>query len=87
LNLWIPNANSASLSEISAAGVALSPSTGFPKDSTYLNNNTVTAVDQAGNVWVVGTGNNFVTEIVGEAVPLFAPYAVGLSNTRFQTIP
>ncbi len=87
LNLWIPNANTASVSEISAAGVALSPSTGFAKATSYLNNNTITAVDQAGNVWVVGTGNNFVTEIVGEAVPLFAPYAVGLTNSRFQTIP
>jgi hypothetical protein len=87
LNLWIPNANAASVSEISAAGVALSPATGFTKATSYLNNNTITAVDQAGNVWVVGTGNNFVTEIVGEGVPLFAPYAVGLTNSRFQTIP
>jgi hypothetical protein len=87
LNLWIPNANAASLSQISAAGVALSPATGFAKAASYLNNNAVAAVDQAGNVWVVGTGNNFVTEIVGEAVPLYAPYAVGLANTRFQTIP
>jgi len=87
LNLWIPNANAASLSEISAAGVALSPSTGFAKATSYLNANAITAVDQAGNVWVVGTGNNFVTEIVGEGVPLFAPYAIGLTNSRFQTIP
>jgi hypothetical protein len=87
LNLWIPNANAASVSEISAAGVALSPATGFAKATSYLNANSVTAVDQAGNVWVVGTGNTFVTEIVGEGVPLFAPYAVGLTNSRFQTIP
>jgi hypothetical protein len=86
-NVWIPNANAATLSQISLFGVALSPPSGFAKSTSYLNSNTVTAVDQAGNVWVVGTGNSFVTEIVGEAVPLYAPYAVGLANGRFQTLP
>jgi hypothetical protein len=69
-NVWIPNANAATLSQISLFGVALSPPSGFAKSSTYLNNNTLTAVDQAGNIWVVGTSNTFVTEVVGEGVPL-----------------
>jgi hypothetical protein len=86
-NVWIPNANTFSLSEISGLGGALSPSTGFLKGPGYLNANTINAVDQAGNIWVVGAGNNYVTEIVGEAVPIYAPYASGLVNGRFQTIP
>lgn len=87
-NTWIPNSTSPSLSEISFFGPnPLSPSTGFQKDPTYLNANTALAVDQAGNVWVAGTGNNFITEIVGGAVPLYAPYAVGIAVGRFQAIP
>jgi hypothetical protein len=87
-NTWIPNSANSSLSEISFFGPnALSPATGFQKDPTFLNGNTALAVDQAGNVWVAGTGNNFITEIVGGAVPLYAPYAVGIAVGRFQTIP
>ena len=49
-------------------------------------------VDQSGNVWVAGDGtstnpSNFVTEIVGGGVPIYQPYAVGLTNGRFQAIP
>jgi hypothetical protein len=87
-NTWIPNSGASSLSEISFFGPnALSPATGFQKDPTFLNANTALAVDQAGNVWVAGTGNNFITEIVGGAVPLYAPYAVGIAVGRFQAIP
>ena len=87
-NSWIANSGSPSISEVSFFGtLPLSPSTGFLKDATYLNSNKAIAVDQAGNVWIAGSGNNFVTEIVGAGVPLYAPYAVGLANGRFQQIP
>ena len=87
-NTWIPNNGSLSLSEISFFGpLPLSPSTGFQKSSSYLNASNSLAVDQAGNVWVAGTGNNFITEIVGGAVPIYQPYAVGIANGRFQAIP
>jgi hypothetical protein len=87
-NTWIPNSTSPSLSEISFFGPnPLSPSTGFQKDPTFLNASKALAVDQAGNVWVAGTGNNFITEIVGGAVPLYQPYAVGIAVGRFQDIP
>lgn len=93
LNVWIPNntngTGTGSVSELGSSGVAtgLSPSTGFQKDSSYLTSGRALAVDQAGNVWVAGDGTNFITEIVGAGVPLFQPYAVGLKNGRFQTIP
>jgi hypothetical protein len=87
-NTWIPNSGAPSLSEISFFGPnPLSPATGFQKDPTYLNASNAVAIDQAGNVWVAGTGNNFVTEIVGGAVPIYQPYAVGIAVGRFQAIP
>jgi hypothetical protein len=90
LNTWIPNNGASSVSEISifgGTGGAITPSTGYQKASTFLNSNKVLVVDQAGNVWIAGSGNSFITEIVGEGVPIYAPYALGLSNGRFQTIP
>ena len=87
-NNWIANSGAGSLSEISFFGAnPLSPTTGFQKASTFFNSNRNIAVDQAGNVWIVGVGNNFVTEIVGQGVPIFAPYAVGINIGRFQQIP
>jgi hypothetical protein len=90
-NAWITNSGNPSLSAITTFGTAtsslISPSTGFAKGSTFLNANSNLAVDQAGNVWVAGVGNAFLTEIVGAGVPIYAPYAVGLANNRFQTIP
>jgi hypothetical protein len=87
-NTWIPDSLSPTLSEVSFFGAnALSPATGFQKDPTFLNGSNAIAIDQAGNVWIAGTGNNFITEIVGGAVPLYAPYAVGIAVGRFQAIP
>jgi hypothetical protein len=91
-NAWIPNSGAPSLSEITEFGTneasPLTPSTGFQKGVTFLNASQAVAVDQAGNVWVAGGSvNTFVTEIIGAAVPLYQPYAIGLANGRFQTIP
>jgi hypothetical protein len=101
-NIWLPNntngtdasSNPAgSISYVSRDGSgnstwpSLSPATGFQRSTTSLNASRALAVDQAGNVWVAGDGNNFITEFVGAGVPLFQPYALGLSNNRYQTIP
>jgi len=87
-NTWIPNSGAPSLSEIGFFGpAALSPANGFQKAPSYLNASNAVAIDQAGNVWATGTGNNFVTEIVGGAVPIYQPYAVGIAVGRFQAIP
>lgn len=91
-NVWVPNntntsATIGSISEISAVSNALSPTTGFQKSTSILSSGRASAVDQAGNVWVVGDGPSYLTEIVGAGVPIYQPYAAGLANGRFQTIP
>jgi hypothetical protein len=80
------------VSEISIAGNPLSPDTAsgaFQKSASYLNGSSSIIVDQSGNVWVAGgaASNNFITEIVGAGVPIYQPYAVGLTNGRFQGQP
>lgn len=91
-NSFIPNsANGASTGSVSAVNIhssAQSPATGYQKDATVLHSGRAAAIDQAGNIWIVGNnGNNFITEIVGAAVPVYQPYAAGLANGRFQSIP
>jgi hypothetical protein len=101
-NIWLPNntngtdtsSNPAgSVSYVSKDGSgnpnypSLSPATGFQRSTTSLNAGRALAVDQAGNVWIAGDGNNFITEFVGAGVPLFQPYALGLANKRYQSIP
>ena len=87
---WIPNNGASSVSQISVFGGAngaITPSTGYQKSAAYLHTSRALVVDQAGNVWIVGAGNAFITEIVGAGVPIYAPSAVGLLNGRFQLIP
>jgi hypothetical protein len=101
-NIWAANTtpNSvtglASLSEVSGLGTALFPSGteagGLQLDSTYLSVGRSIVIDQSGNVWIAnegpsGTPGNFLTEIVGGAVPIYQPFSLGLTNERFQTIP
>jgi hypothetical protein len=90
-NTWLPNntngTSTGSISEISDTPTATSPSTGFQRTSSYLNSSRILVIDQAGNIWVAGDGANFITEIVGAAVPLYQPYSMGLTNGRYQAIP
>jgi hypothetical protein len=87
-NVFLPNNGNSSFSELSLFGAnPLSPASADQKSSANLNLNKASIVDQAGNLWVAGSGNNFVTEILGNGVPIYQPYAVGLANGRFQHIP
>jgi hypothetical protein len=84
-----------SVSEVSLLGSGLTQSGtangGLQLPSNFSGGRSI-IVDQSGNVWVAGDGtstnpSNFVTEIVGGGVPIYQPYAVGLTNGRFQSIP
>jgi hypothetical protein len=80
------------VTEINVSGNPVSPDTasgGFQKSASYLNGSSSIIVDQSGNVWVAGAvpSNNFITEIVGIAAPIFQPYSLGLIKGTFQTAP
>ncbi len=88
-----PTATASVVSQFSAAGISLSPNPGATTGGGYqkalpffLNGRTI-AIDEAGNVWVGRDGSQQLTEIVGGAVPIFQPYALGINQNRFQTIP
>ncbi|RSL14969.1 hypothetical protein EDE15_0439 [Edaphobacter aggregans] len=100
-NVWTANNSNDSvsgmdtISEISIFGVSLTPNGttngGLQQSSSFSGGRSI-IIDQSGNVWIAGDGtsgnpSNFVTEIVGTGVPIYQPYALGLSNTRFQTVP
>lgn len=78
-------------SELTAAGLSLSPdgvlTGGYQKAAPFFQHGRSIAIDQSGNVWIGKDGSNSVTEIVGGGVPIYQPFALGLANGRFQTIP
>jgi hypothetical protein len=79
------------VSEIASNGTSISPTGtngGYQKPTTVLNGGRTSVVDPIGNVWILNDNlPNSVTQIVGAAVPIYAPYSTGLQNARFQTIP
>ncbi len=74
--IWIANAGS-TVSVLSNAGTALSPTTGFTDTGTAAPGGI--AVDLSGNVWLTNITNNTVTEIIGAAAPV-APPSTSLAN-------
>ncbi|WP_035348942.1 hypothetical protein [Edaphobacter aggregans] len=98
-NVWATNntVNSGSgldsVSAVSYLGNAIMPSGttagGRQFASNFLSGGRAAVIDLSGNVWVAGDGasGNSITEIVGAAVPIYQPYALGLSNGRFQRLP
>lgn len=100
-DLWaVNNSNDSvsgldSISEFNLSGANLTPN-GTTNGGIQLTSGTsggrAIIIDQSGNIWIGGDGtstnpSNFVTEIVGGGVPVYQPYAVGLSNGRFQQMP
>jgi len=90
-NTWLANntngTSTGSVSVINNFPLATSPSTGYQKAPSYLNSGLGLVIDQAGNVWTVGNGNSFITEIVGAGVPTFQPFALGLANGAYLKTP
>ncbi len=96
-NVWAANdqpdssSGLGTVSQLTGSGISLSPdgvvSGGYQKDPIGLLHGRAIAVDQSGNVWIGNDGSNSVTEIVGGGVPIYQPFAAGLSQGRFQTKP
>jgi len=88
-NVWAINnfATANSVVEIGAGKQLLSGATGFQKSATYLGSGRSMVIDPSGNVWIGLDGANSITQMVGAAVPVYQPYALGLHNGLFQTIP
>ena len=96
VNSWVGNntAETSGLyaaSEIATDGTAVSASGtngGYQKLASAIGAARNTMVDPIGNVWIVNDNlPNSVTELLGAAVPIYAPYSAGITNGRFQSIP
>lgn len=86
-NLWVSNAVSTAgpVFEVSDTGVPVAPTVGYAH--TYAEPYGI-AVDPSGNVWVANYNSSasatvqaFITEIVGQAVPVVTPLSAGLPST------
>ena len=75
--VWVAN-NNGTLSALSNAGAALSPSTGYTCSGVTTAAGGI-AIDLSGNVWVTNSADNSVTEVLGAAVPA-APLSSSLAN-------
>lgn len=79
-NAWF--ANLASVSELSSAGVAISPfgyfSTSFGYTGGVFSQPSSIAVDSSGDAWVANNGNSTVSELIGIAAPVITPICAGL---------
>ncbi|HEY0307267.1 MAG TPA: hypothetical protein VGB94_03845 [Acidobacteriaceae bacterium] len=99
-NIWVASAGQTAaftgqtVSELSLVGGALtafSPSNGFAH--TYTGPGSI-AVDASGNVWVANAGGvatatvpGSITEILGAAVPVVTPIALGVKNNKLGSLP
>jgi len=93
---WISNNSPESsglyaVTQLGPGGGSVSPdgsNGGYQMPTTVLSGGRMSVVDPIGNVWTLNDNlPNSVTQIVGAAVPIYAPYSYGLQNGRFQTIP
>jgi streptogramin lyase len=85
-NAWVANNSVSSVTEISSAGVTLSPTAGYT--GGLIDGPDSIAVDPSGNVWISNNGDNYtVTELIGAATPVVTPLAVGVKNNTLGTKP
>ena len=95
---WIDNASAetstlqyaASVIGVDGLGISAAGSSngGYQKSSTYFNAMRNIVIDLGGNVWITNDGiANGITEIVGAAAPIYQPYAYGITQGRFQSVP
>jgi len=95
-NVWIANDATITpqtmygVSEFTSGGTALSPTYGYQKAATVFAGLRGLAIDPSGNVWVSNTAsttNNWITEMIGAAVPVVTPISSALANGTLATKP
>jgi hypothetical protein len=84
-NAWVGNNLPSSISVISSGGTAISPSTGYVPAG--VSQCIGLAVDGSGNVWIADPSSLQLTEIIGAAVPVVTPLALGAKNNTLGTRP
>jgi hypothetical protein len=86
-NVWETNfvTGGGTVSEMSNTGTPISPSAGFAHTFSGASG---LAIDRSGDVWIGNSGatasptaQGYITEIVGQAVPVFTPLSAGLPAT------
>jgi hypothetical protein len=82
--VWVANSNG-TISTLSDAGKALSPTTGYTASGVSSTVGGI-AIDISGNVWVSNGADGSVTEVMGAAVPV-APASTALANGTTGATP
>lgn len=75
-NVWVPNAGTSTVTEMTATGSLLSPTLGYAFN--FLNAPVAVATDQSGNAWVANSGNASATKILAGGASSTS-YTVGSS--------
>ena len=83
-NVWIASGSSRGIYKLSNAGANMSGTNGY---SPTTNQPDGLAIDGSGNVWYNSLDDSTLTEIVGSAVPVVTPIALGVQNNTLGTKP
>jgi streptogramin lyase len=73
------------LSELSNAGTAISPSIGYT--ASNISSPQGIAIDASGDVWIANTGSASVTEFIGVGAPIVTPIAQALTEGKLAQRP
>ncbi len=88
--VWVANGTN-NITELTNAGVAVSPANGFLSSATNLPSVLAApssiAVDSTGSVWVTNQGNSTVVRIFGAAAPVVTPTVLGVSSSTEGNLP
>jgi streptogramin lyase len=85
-NVWMASQGpDNSLTVYSNTGVPISGLHGYQGNGQNVSEDL--AVDSSGNVWIANFGNDSITEVIGGAVPVVTPLAVGVATNTLATKP
>lgn len=83
-NVWVASGSSRGIYKLSNAGANMSGTNGY---SPTNNQPDGLAIDGSGNVWFNSLNDSTLTEIIGSAIPVVTPIALGVQNNTLGTKP